>query len=186
MKKPNARERILETAGKLFHQRGYSEVGINEIISVAETAKASFYQHYSSKEALCEAWLESIHEKSDDRLKTIIEAEGSATEKLSEYFDYLRSFLIQSEFRGCPYSNTGVVSGNKCTGIREQILEHKACLRSFFRELAFQECEDREKADTTGDRISVLFSGASTEAQNLKEMWPVDVAQKAALQLIQL
>ncbi len=186
MKKPNARERILETAGKLFHQRGYSEVGINEIISEAETAKASFYQHYPSKEALCEAWLESIHEKSDTNMKAIIEADGSASEKLSGYFEYLRSFLTQSEFRGCPYSNTGVVSGDNCTGIREQILEHKACLRHFFRELAFQACGDRKKADFTGDQILVIFSGASTEAQNLKEIWPVDVAQEAALQLLKL
>lgn len=32
MRKPNAKERILEVASKLFHERGYSEVGINEII----------------------------------------------------------------------------------------------------------------------------------------------------------
>ncbi|MCB1236560.1 MAG: TetR family transcriptional regulator, partial [Verrucomicrobiae bacterium] len=31
MKKPNARERILETAARLFQERGFSEVGINEI-----------------------------------------------------------------------------------------------------------------------------------------------------------
>lgn len=186
MRKPNARERILETAGKLFHQRGYSEVGINEIISEADTAKASFYQHYSSKEALCEAWLESVHVKSDNHLKGIVDGEGKATEKLSGYFDDLRSYLIQSEFRGCPYSNTGVVSGNSCTGIQEQILEHKNCLRCFFRELAFQESADREKADLTGDRIFLLYSGATTEAQNLKEIWPVEIAQETAIQLIQL
>jgi AcrR family transcriptional regulator len=186
MKKPNARERILETAGKLFHQRGYSEVGINEIISEAETAKASFYQHYPSKEALCEAWLQSVHEKSDNHLKSILETEGNATSKLSGYFDDLRAYMIKSEFRGCPYSNTGVVSGNSCTGIREQILEHKDCLRCFFRELAFQECGDRKKADKAGDRIFLIYSGATTEAQNLKEIWPVDTAQEAALQLIQI
>ena len=31
MRKPNAKERILEVASKLFHERGYSEVGINEV-----------------------------------------------------------------------------------------------------------------------------------------------------------
>ncbi|MDB2496353.1 hypothetical protein N9X25_04320 [Verrucomicrobiales bacterium] len=32
MRKPNAKERILEAASKLFHERGYSEIRINEII----------------------------------------------------------------------------------------------------------------------------------------------------------
>ena len=184
MGKPNAKERILETASKLFHQRGYSEVGINEIINEAQTAKASFYQHYSSKEALCEAWLEDTHEKSDARLKAIVEREGGAIEKVSDHFDGLKSYLIKSEFRGCPYNNTGVVSGEGCTGIQKQILEHKACMRSFFRELAFQECGDREKADTIGDRILLLFSGASTEAQTVRDLWPVEIAKGAALDLM--
>ena len=186
MRKPNAKERILETASKLFHQRGYSEVGINEIISEAKTAKASFYQHYPSKESLCEAWLESTHEKSDARLKAIIEQDGTALEKLAGYFDSLKSYLIESEFRGCPYNNTGVVSGEECTGIRKQILDHKACMRCFFRELAFQQCGDREKADITGDRLLIVFSGASTEAQTVRALWPVEIAKDAALDLIQL
>ena len=100
----------------------------------------------------------------------MIEGEGDADSKLSGYFDDLRSYMIQSEFRGCPYSNTGVVSGNSCTGIQEQILEHKDCLRCFFRELAFQKCDDREKADEAGDRIFLIYSGATTETQNLKEI----------------
>lgn len=186
MRKPNAKERILETASRLFHQRGYSEVGINEIISEAQTAKASFYQHYSSKESLCEAWLEDTHEKSDARLKAIIEAEGTAVDKLADYFDRLKSYLIDSEFRGCPYNNTGVVSGDECTGIRKQILDHKACMRCFFRELAFQQNADREKADVIGDRLLLLYSGASTEAQTVKALWPVDIAKAAAIDLIQL
>ncbi len=66
MKKPNARDRILETAGELFFQRGYSGVGINEIIEKAGTAKASFYQHFPSKESLCEAWLQEMHDRSSD------------------------------------------------------------------------------------------------------------------------
>jgi AcrR family transcriptional regulator len=49
MKAP-ARERILGTADRLFSSRGYGNVGINEIIDRSETAKASLYQHFPSKE----------------------------------------------------------------------------------------------------------------------------------------
>ncbi len=78
MRKANAKERILETAGKLFFQHGYSEVGINEIIAKAETAKASFYQHYPSKEALCEAWLSNVHDRSEMSRAEMLESDKTA------------------------------------------------------------------------------------------------------------
>ena len=81
MKKQNARERILETASDLFAARGYSTVGINEIIEKSETAKASFYHHFPSKETLCVTWLSETHARSDVRHEAILKAEGEASEK---------------------------------------------------------------------------------------------------------
>src|SRR5690606_4330083 len=89
MKKPNAKQRILETAGELFFQRGYSGVGINEIIEKAGTAKASFYQHYPSKESLCEAWLRSVHEQSEAQRAAILAEPKPPEEKLSAWFEEL-------------------------------------------------------------------------------------------------
>jgi AcrR family transcriptional regulator len=43
------RERILERASILFHHQGYNSTGINQIISEANVAKASFYQHFQNK-----------------------------------------------------------------------------------------------------------------------------------------
>lgn len=188
MKKPNAKDRILETAGKLFHQRGYSEVGINEIIDQAETAKATFYQHFPSKELLCEAWLDVVHERSEAGRQTIIDAQGSAAEKVDQYFVSLEEYLTASDFRGCPYSNTSAVVEPACTGILKQVEEHKESIRDFFRQLAADlvgeaaavhgECVGR-----LGDALFVLYSGATTEAQNLKELWPAKAARCAAREL---
>ena len=187
MRKPNARDRILDTAGKLFHQRGYSEVGINEIIDKAETAKATFYQHFPSKEKLCEAWLDAVHQRSECGRKAIIEAPGRACEKIDRYFADLENYLTSSEFRGCPYSNTSAVVESSCCGIRKQVAEHKESIRAFFRLLAADlvssaslsgECTGR-----LGDALFVLYSGATTEAQNLRELWPVKAARCAASEL---
>ena len=184
MKKPNARERILETAGELFFQRGYSGVGINEIIEKAGTAKASFYQHYPSKENLCEAWLKSMHERSEALRSEILASTATPTEKLKIYFDRLENFLRQGDFRGCPYSNTGALPGETCARIVEQIRLHKESTRAFFREVALLAIADPGRADQVGDRIFVLYSGATGEAQNLRELWPVHSARDAAIEMI--
>lgn len=183
MRKANAKDRILQTAGELFFRHGYSEVGINEIIAKAETAKASFYQHYPSKEALCEAWLSDVHGRSEISRTELLETEVAPSKKIGIFFDQLKSFMEQSEFRGCPYSNTGAVSGSECVGIIDQIRSHKESIRTFLREVCFQHFSDREKANILGDRIFVLYSGATTESQNLKEIWPVEIARAAALEL---
>ncbi|MCG8601729.1 MAG: TetR/AcrR family transcriptional regulator [Verrucomicrobiales bacterium] len=184
MRKPNAKERILETASQLFHERGYSEVGINEIIEKAETAKASFYQHFSSKEGLCEAWLQNVHDRSEGARSELLEADCSPVEKIRIYFERMERIMKESNFRGCPYSNTGAVSGEECGGIRKQIEDHKQSLRDFFRALCEQQNPGGEENSSVGDQIFVLFSGAATEAQNLRDLWPVREACKAAITLI--
>ena len=186
MRKPNAKDRILETAGKLFHQRGYSEVGINEIIEKAETAKATFYQHFPSKELLCEAWLDAVHSRSEIRCEGILNAPGPASEKIDRYFADLEEYLVTSDFRGCPYSNTSAVVESGCTGILKKVEDHKESTREFFRELAADLASGLDSDDCIGrlgDALFVLYSGATTEAQNLREMWPVKAARCAASEL---
>ncbi len=183
MRKANARERLLETAGKLFHERGYSEVGINEIIEKAETAKASFYQHFSSKQALCEAWLDTMHERSEQNRANILESDDKPVQKIVSYFDNLKNYMEASSFRGCPFSNTATVADEECCGIRSCIEEHKVSIRDFFHKLSAQFITQSDRAETVGDRLFLLYSGASVEAQTLRAIWPVDVAREAAVEI---
>jgi AcrR family transcriptional regulator len=191
MKKPNAKDRILETASELFHQRGYSEVGVNEIIDKADTAKATFYQHFPSKELLCEAWLDAVHERSEVRCQAILEAPGKASEKIDQYFADLERYLKASDFRGCPYSNTTAVVESGCSGILKQVEVHKDSTREFFRALAADLTADLDASGfdsdqcvgRLGDALFVLYSGATTESQNLRELWPVEAARCAVAEL---
>lgn len=183
MKKPKAKERILETAAQLFHERGYSEVGVNEIIDRAETAKATFYQHFPSKESLCGAWLEMVHDRSESHRQQILGGEEAPVDKVDAYFQELGRFLKQSDFRGCPYTNTGAVIDDDCACLRQMIENHKTAIRRFFHQLAVEIAGDKSRGEAMGDAIFLLFSGATIEAQNLKDLWPVKAARKCAREL---
>ncbi len=50
-------DRILATAYELFSRRGIRDVGTNELISRSGVAKATFYRHFPSKDALVLAFL---------------------------------------------------------------------------------------------------------------------------------
>ena len=182
MRKPNAKQRILEVAGELFGQRGYGSVGINEIIEKSETAKASFYQHYTSKEKLCAAWLGSIHERSEASHDAILKSDRPPLEKVEQYFLALKDWLQANQYRGCPYTNTTANLPAASPPIQEKVDEHKLFLRDFFIELAREFCEGRE-ARQLGTTLFLLYSGATAESQNLHATWPVDAAAEAAVAL---
>lgn len=55
--RPGARNKILDTSYELFARRGIRDVGVDEIISRSGVAKATFYRHFPSKDALVLAYL---------------------------------------------------------------------------------------------------------------------------------
>jgi AcrR family transcriptional regulator len=67
-----ARERILETAYGLFAKRGVRDVGIDEIIARSGVAKATFYRHFPSKEALVLAYMDRWYRVRHDAIEEAI------------------------------------------------------------------------------------------------------------------
>jgi AcrR family transcriptional regulator len=55
------KRRILEVAYKLFRQRGYSRVSMDEIAAAMHVTKRTLYYHFESKDALLAAVLEEQH-----------------------------------------------------------------------------------------------------------------------------
>ncbi|MDZ4743237.1 MAG: TetR/AcrR family transcriptional regulator [Verrucomicrobiota bacterium] len=176
------RQRILNTAAALFSERGYELVGINELIEKSDVAKATFYQHFRSKEKLCAEWLRQESREMCDSGKALLASPVPPEEKVAMKFDGLRDYLKGSDFRGCPFSNTAtvVLADNE---VREVVRGFKASVRQFWHELAGEIRPDAAEAARLGDELFLLFSGAVTEAQNLKEIWPVETAKSAGLTL---
>jgi AcrR family transcriptional regulator len=59
------RERILDTARDLFHERGIRAVGVDAIAEAAGTNKMTMYRHFSSKDDLIVACLRSLASDAD-------------------------------------------------------------------------------------------------------------------------
>src|SRR5262245_17655488 len=51
------RDRLLDTAGRLFHRHGFQAVGIDRILAESGVAKMTLYRHFPSKDALIAAYL---------------------------------------------------------------------------------------------------------------------------------
>src|SRR4249920_676858 len=71
-----ARQRILETADRLFYREGVRAVGIDRIIAEAEVAKMSLYKHFPSKDDLILAALKHREEGVLEFFRSAIERHG--------------------------------------------------------------------------------------------------------------
>ena len=55
-----ARERILRAAADLFYADGINSTGMERLTEAAHVSKRTFYQHFPSKAALVEAYLDAF------------------------------------------------------------------------------------------------------------------------------
>ncbi len=78
------KQRILESAGKLFAKKGYEKASLEEIAAKLKLKKGTLYYYIKSKEdMLFQIQMQSL-EKVNGIVKQIIETELSASEKLAE------------------------------------------------------------------------------------------------------
>jgi len=102
--KSKPKNRILEKAKILFYEQGYCNTGINQIIVDSNTAKASFYDSYPSKEDLAKTVLRSYQA---DLLKWMrkIYKECDSPDKFINIFSRAVKNQIKNQnsfHRGCP------------------------------------------------------------------------------------
>jgi AcrR family transcriptional regulator len=131
------RERILAAAGDLFYRNGVRAVGVDAIIATAGVAKASFYRHFRSKDALVEVWLRSPSPRWLDRV--VLETEHRASSprsRLVVFFDVLVEFMHDPGFAGCAYLNTAAELHDPDAPIRGAIEEYLSEVEAYLQGLA--------------------------------------------------
>jgi AcrR family transcriptional regulator len=101
-----ARDRILETATRLFYARGLRAVGVDMIIAESGVAKATFYKHFPAKDDLIAAYLDRVDAAWTGQLHAAAESAGPApAEQLVGLFDALDSACRRDGYRGCGFIN---------------------------------------------------------------------------------
>ncbi|NND44018.1 MAG: TetR/AcrR family transcriptional regulator, partial [Xanthomonadales bacterium] len=82
-----SRERILASARRLFHERGYTAVGVADICAKAGVVKGSFYHFFPSKEDLLDAVLRKNWSGLAQALAAFEQDPGPARGKIQFFFD---------------------------------------------------------------------------------------------------
>jgi len=96
--KTDPRTRILKVADRLFYADGVRATGTEKIMSIAEVAKATFYRHFESKDALVLAYLENRDRALWDYL-----SHPTPPRDLREALTKFEQMANWPEIIGCPF-----------------------------------------------------------------------------------
>lgn len=173
---------ILKTAGTLFYRNGYHNTGINEIIKEANVAKATLYNHFDSKDAICIAYLEHRHRSFISALKAHTEAREMGKPSLLAIFDYLIDTYRAGGFYGCWALRIYGELPQDNQKIAEVIRRQKKDLLLFLEELVRRNFVNLSKAEM--EKISgglyLLYESAITESHVHQADWPIYLAKNMA------
>jgi AcrR family transcriptional regulator len=155
---------LLDTATRLFYEGGIHAVGIDRIIAEAGVAKATFYNHFPSKDELVVAYLEEI-----DRLGR---AEVAALPKqpprkmIAAIMGRISNAAIAGGYRGCPFLNAAAEYPDPASPVRRAVDARRAWYHRSLRKLL---AADGDPAPSVTASLLVALSDGLLESAYLDD-----------------
>jgi len=154
--KTSMKERILETADRLFYMRGIRAVGVDTVAAEIGISKRTLYNHFPSKAALVSAYLAR-------RFKQPPASDKPPAEQILAIFDSLERRFASKDFRGCPFVNAVAELGAEDRSVKKIAVAFKESRRLWFRDLLRK--LEVANADAVATQLALLVDGSI--AQNL-------------------
>lgn len=157
------RQKILETASKLFYEKGIPYVGINEVIAESNIAKRTLYRWFSSKDKLieevakyrAELWIKWFEQ-------AVTERGNTPKEQLLATFDVLREWYASPGFRGCPFINAVLEIADASHQAHHVSIDLRESIRQIVMRLAKE--AGVQNPDAFSRQYLLLIGGASLMA----------------------
>jgi len=102
---PDTKTHLLDIGYQLIAKKGFTAVGIKQILDTAGIPKGSFYHYFASKEAFGEAIISNYFVHYKERLNAIADQDVSAQQKLYNYFQN----WYDTQQNGCDHGKCLVV-----------------------------------------------------------------------------
>ena len=158
-----ARQRVLETADRLFYEEGIRAVGMDRIIAEANVAKMTLHTHFPSKDDLILAALKHQELRVSEFFRSAMERHGQKTRSpLRAFFAALKEWFESPGFRGCIFQNAAVELADPAHAGTEFVRGHKQRFGKFLRGLVEQSVG--KGATKVAPAVTLLVEGAIVTA----------------------
>jgi AcrR family transcriptional regulator len=181
-KSGTVRERLLETADRLFYAEGIHAVGIDRVIAESGVAKSTMYVHFRTKEELVAEYLRSRSNTMRARVTREVEArkQVSAEERILSVFDVLHEVISEPGFRGCAFANAAAEYPHH-DRVQEAIAHDRTWLPALFSRLLGPLGADNDELVAA---LVQVYDGANTAAHLDHSKTSARTARKTAALLL--
>jgi AcrR family transcriptional regulator len=157
------KDKLFETATRLFYQHGYRAVGVDTIAAEAGIGKMTLYRYYPSKDDLIVAYLRDSNRTFWEQFEHITRESPDPRAKLLAFFESLQSYTLSPQCYGCPFINVATEYPEVDYVGHQVALEHKQGVLARFRELA--EEAGAHSPDALAGALFLLMDGAYVAAR---------------------
>ncbi len=162
MAKANVKEQIVTTSLNLLHSKGFNATSVQDITDAAGVPKGSFYNHFSSKEALGLEVLQRYTEGVADMAAVLKERSLAPRARIQQYFERMIAGNAANAF------NFGCMLGNFSTELSNQIPAMRSAMREAFSlstgALAAAIAEGQQDGSIQADAPAEELAGFVTDA----------------------
>lgn len=177
------RDLLLDTADRLFYQRGFHAVGIDTILAEAGLAKMTLYHHFASKDELIVASLERRGRLIAENIAAVFAAAGPSPRKqLLALFDWHERWFGRADFNGCAFIRAAGEYPEPDSPVHQAVMRQKQSARKRIEELL--QAMDVVQPKVLAAQIQLLLEGAIVSAQIYRAPLTIRVARDAALKLL--
>lgn len=159
-----ARRRLLETATRLFYTEGIHAVGIDRIIAEAGVAKATFYNHFPSKDDLVLAYVEEQDRQGREAVAAL--PEQTPRKMIAAILGRISDAVTVGGWRGCPFLNAAAEYPDPASPVRRAIDARRKWYHGLLAQLL---AEDGDPAPSVTASLLVALSDGLLEMAYLDE-----------------
>lgn len=134
--RPSARDKILDTAFRLFYARGPRGAGIDTVVAESGVAKTTLYKYFPRKDDLVLAYLDKVDQAWFGQLRAAARAAGDdPRNQMVGMFDALSAASRREGYHGCAFINTAAESDSG-SEVHARTVEHKHVVLAWVTDLA--------------------------------------------------
>jgi AcrR family transcriptional regulator len=174
------KDKLFQTAARLFYQHGYRAIGVDTISAESGIGKMTLYRHYPSKDDLIVAFLRQSDEDFWEYFEQSTQDASTAREKLLAFFAALQKYVVSPACYGCPFLNVATEYPETEYAGHQVALEHKQAVRAQFNRLA--QAANARQPEALANALFLLMDGAYMAARmfgSSSSNPAVDVAEAA-------
>jgi TetR/AcrR family transcriptional repressor of nem operon len=127
------REKVLEVASSIFHQKGYNGTSIDEILKATGLSRSSLYDSFKDKHNLYLLSLDFYKNLENKNMETVNQKKLNGLQKIEYLFKEVVNHLVNHpEDNGCLMVNAAAEMSKKCEKTSQVVCNNKENVQELF------------------------------------------------------